>query len=1012
MGEIADRKREIALLKNAMESAENGAGRTVFISGEVGMGKSALCDLISEKAGERGFQVLRGWCYPEYLKPYLPVENALKPLNISHLFQSLSPPRIERLFLIAKSGILLKSVGKEDGMDGDIFTGMLTAVGHFVRDSMQMLGGDEGSLDVLGYGSMRILIERGELCSIAAVISGKENEYLIGDLQRALEEIHERYGDVLREWDSDMDKIAGTEEILGEIVESGKYEGIDYSEEDPKLRKGSIMDNVTLALRRHSRSHPILLIVEDLQWADSSTLSLLHYLSRNIRDSRILLIGTYRPEDVPEGSALLNTISLMMSESLLDTISLGPIDEGELMEFLIKRMGKARESMARKICEESGGNPLFATEMLNSVLESGTEEGIPEMPRRMRDIVLGKIQRLSEEEREMAEAAAVFGEDFNPDILSKMLDRKKIEVIKAMKRMKKMGIFQEKEGKYRFRTPKIREILYEEMGEDLAGAYHELAAQCLEESGADSSTLGYHYFMAGIYDKAIPHLLSAAEEAMKKYSNEEAERLLGYVLRATEDGRWEQERAKALENLGEIYMRYGRFPEAIEKFQEALDISEEGSGRLMGRMAEAYQQMGEYEKALETVKNAEKIADISEKGRLMILEGSILYRKGEYDHAMEVLERALRFLEEHGNERDMASAIRSIGNIHYARGEYEKAMEYYQRSLSVSGEDLPGKAMSFNNLGVVNVKLGNYDEAAEYFKQALKIRERTGDQWGIAMFLSNLGVVHSESGDYEKAMHYFQRSLKIRERIGDRWGEAMSLNNIGLIHLEKGEYRKAVEHFERALEIRRSIGDRDGMAVSMNTLGMAYTELGDLEKALEMYEEALKIEEELGDKGGVAEILAGMGKIHGLRGEYDMALEYLKRSTEISLETEDRRMRGYALCCIAEMEMERGGDTDISELESLVESLNSMEMRGWYLRIKGIHMGLHGDVESAIENLKKALEIFEKMGREGDVGKTLYWLGVVDGKKEHVKKALEIFEKLGMKIWERRAKEFMGGTGS
>jgi tetratricopeptide (TPR) repeat protein len=1000
---LADRKEEIALLRKHLQDSDEGKGRVVFISGELGMGKSALCDAISKDAVSRGFQVLRGWCYPEYMRPYLPFENALKPLKMDYLFQTSSPPRIEHLFLIAKSGILMTSAGKEEGMDGDIFTSMLTAVGHFVRDSMQMLGDENGSLDVLGYGGMRILIEKGELCSIAAVISGKENEYLIEDLKSALERIHQEYAGTLKSWDNDIEKMAGAGQILQSIMDSGKYEGIEYGEGDPKLIKGNIMENVTLGLMRHSKTRPVLLIIEDIHWADASTLSLIHYMARNIRKSRIMVVCTYRSE---EEKNLEETMNSMMVESLMDHLALGPIDMDTLEKFLVEHLND--EEVAKRIAEESGGNPLFAVEMLNSILNGGGYE----IPRKIKDIVRSKVEKMSKDERDVAEAAAVLGEDFGPSIIARMLDMKRIEVIKALKSMKRRGIVDESDGKYRFRTPKFREILYSEMGRDLTEAYHELAAESLENYAGSNEALGYHYFMAGIYEKAIPHLMKSAEEAMKKYSNEEAKRHLLYVLDATEEGGWPEERAKALKYMGEILVREGEYEKAIESFEKAMEIQPENSTEIMGKIAEAYTQMGDYNRALKTIEMAMKMADKKNMGKILRIKGSVLYRKGEYDDAMKVLEEALDILGENGEDQEVGSVIRAIGNIYFARGEYDRAMDYYKRALSWPNEGLSGKAMSLNNMGVIEVKLGNYEKAAEDFREALKIRERVGDQWGIAMFLSNLGVVHSESGDYKTAMDYFQRSLKIRRKIGDRWGEAMSLNNIGMLNLDMGEYLKAIEYFREALKIRESIGDKGGKAASLNTTGMAYAELGEKEKALEMYERALEIEEELGDKGGIAESLSGMGKVYALSGNYNDAIYHIDKSIDICEETDDRRMMAHNLCLLSEVHMEMGIDVDeeMQELDILVRELNSNEILAWYLRIKGVKEHKNGNEKKAMKLLGESLKIFEDMGRMGDVGKTLYWMGVVEGKekgREHMERAMEIFKRSAMQIWESKAKEFL-----
>lgn len=1028
MTEIVDRKAELERLELALGSAYKGKGSTVLIFGEAGIGKSALCNVLSEKAEKMGFQVLRAWCFPEYLKPYLPFEKALKPLNMSHLFEGSAPPRIESVFLIANSGILLTSVErKELEIDGDIFTGMLTAVGHFVKDSLEMMAG-EGALNVLGYGGMRIIIERGDVCSIAAVISGRENEFLLEDMKDVLKNVHRDYGEALREWDSDIESIEGAKEIIEPLLKSGKYAGVDYSGADPKLKKGNIMENVSLGLLRNAEKSPILLIIEDLQWADSLSVSLMQYISRNIRSARILVVGTYRSGEARKNSSLSETLRRMNMEDPAIELPLRPLKKDAVLEMVRKRMPDVKnlEVLVKKIFEESGGNPLFVSEMLDMISEEGLtemdEEGIEGLktPKKIREMIRNRIKRLSDDELEILEAASVMGQEFTGSILSEMLDRRKIDILKTLKRLERHeNLIEKYEGKYRFHNPMVRQVLYEDMGTEIAQAYHEIAALSLEEmypESPDHSILGYHYYMANIAEKAISHLLKAAEEAKSKYSNEEALKELLHVLEMAKGEKWSAERQKALELLGEIYIVISEYEKAIESLRELEELADDAKRpEILIKISEAYQHMSKYEEALSVLGQAEEMAEGLEMGRIYLSRGNVLYRKGEYDEAMRSFEKSIEYLEKYGTEAgDISTSIRAIGNIYYSRGEYERALRNYEKALDTG--DLSGKAMSLNNMGVVHVRLGNYDKAAKYFRDALKIREKIGDRWGTAMFLSNLGVVKSESGEYEAAMDYFKKSLEIRERIGDMWGTAMSLNNIGMIYLEKGEYGRSMEYFRKAMSIREKIEDRGGIASSMISMGMAYIELGDAKKSAELCAEAFGIKEEIGDMEGTAESLNVMGRARAIEGDGKKGIEYLERSLKISEEVENKRMVAYNLCSLSELYLDLG---KLKEAEGCstgmedMEHLNSREIDAWILRIKGRLAYGRGEKESAESYLKQSVEMYREMGRNGDMAKSLYWLGVVLGEKGiySMKEALTIFEKGHMRKWVGKVKDFMDGTG-
>jgi len=235
---------------------------------------------------------------------------------------------------------------------------------------------------------------------------------------------------------------------------------------------------------------------------------------------------------------------------------------------------------------------------------------------------------------------------------------------------------------------------------------------------------------------------------------------------------------------------------------------------------------------------------------------------------------------------------------------------------------------------------------------------------------------------------------------------------MGLIYLEKGDYSDAIDHFRKAMEIRESIGDNDGMAASMTTMAMAYAEMGEVDRALELYEKAMAIKEELGDRDGMAEVLGGMGRAYAYAGNHERAEDALRRSMEICREPENRRMLAYDLCALAESGMESGKDVGemMEELESMVDDIGAREVSAWYLRLKGVYAHMNG--EDGMPFLKESLELFREMGRKGDVGKTLYWMGKIKGKEgeNEMREARKIFEEHGMKRWEERLKDFTDGT--
>ncbi|MHA2238722.1 MAG: hypothetical protein ACXAB2_10200 [Candidatus Hodarchaeales archaeon] len=175
--------------------------------------------------------------------------------------------------MVSHSGLSIKEViRKETKLDPDIFSGMLTAVGDFVKDSLSMLAGKEkkGSLNTVGYENYRILIENRGYLNLAVILIGRENEFLVNDMKRILGNVDEQFGELLKSWDGNEKSIEGIQHTLEPLITSGKYDGIDYAKDDAKIKRNRLFENILLGLERHVKDTPSLLCIEDLQWADPS----------------------------------------------------------------------------------------------------------------------------------------------------------------------------------------------------------------------------------------------------------------------------------------------------------------------------------------------------------------------------------------------------------------------------------------------------------------------------------------------------------------------------------------------------------------------------------------------------------------------------------------------------------------------------------------------------------------------------------------------------------------------
>ena len=227
--------------------------------------------------------------------------------------------------------------------------------------------------------------------------------------------------------------------------------------------------------------------------------------------------------------------------------------------------------------------------------------------------------------------------------------------------------------------------------------------------------------------------------------------------------------------------------------------------------------------------------------------GNAYENLGEYRRAIEYNEQALTILVELGNRLGEGNSLGNLGLAYYALGGYRRAIEYYEQSLVIKREisNRQGEGNSLGNLGLAYRSLGEYRRAIDYQEQRLEITREIGDRLGEGNSLGNLGLAYRSLGEYRRAIDYQEQRLEITREIGDRLGEGQSLGNLGSAYHSLGEYRRAIEYHEQSLEIAREIGDRLGEGNSLFNMGLTLNDLGDRAAAIARAEAALKIYEEI-----------------------------------------------------------------------------------------------------------------------------------------------------------------------
>ncbi len=839
--------------------------------------------------------------------------------------------------------------------------------------------------------------------------------------------------------------IPDISEIAREVTPSVKL--------TPEQEKSRLFDAVYRFLVNISERNPIVILLDDLQWADEMTLQLLHYIARNIRNDRILLCGTYREEEVSVGRHPLAELMRRMSrERILQRISLARLSLEEVQQMLYSLLGTKDLSsdFEMMIYEETEGNPFFIEEVIKSLVEEGVlylyngvwkkkmETIKIEIPPTISDVVERRLDSLDEEKREFMSIAAVIGKEFDFDVLMEVSGRDEdelLDIIDELLRTRLIGEDKASKGdRYYFAHVKIREVLYEEINARRRRRLHRKIGEVIEGLYEDKleeyvGELAYHFYRGEHREKAIEYSLRAGERAKRIYANEEAIRFYRMAIELLEkSGNNLEQRIDLMGELGNLYDLVGEYDMAFSSYEEALSLTSDDPLLVTKRVAlnrnigDTYRRKGEYNKALEYLNfgldELEEGDDEIEASKIMSNMGVVYERKGRYDKSVECQLRALEFAQRQKDTGQMAQAYNNLGITYYRKGEWDKASGYFKQSLEMreSIKDIQGVADSYHSLGFIYLRKSELDKAIECTEKGLEIRKKIGDMDGIARSHNALGNIYLDRRDHQKALLHYEKSLAMMERMGDARGAALALNNLGVTYAASSKWNEALKNYEKSLEISEGIGATLEMALACNNLGEIYLKKGELSRSIEYYRRSIELKEEIGNYSGVAYSSSELGMVYFEMMECDKAIECYQRALEIS------ERLGYTLVMIrayhslAEVYAELG---DLEEAEKhcqraleLSANLDDKLELGKGYRIRAKIDKLKGEVGRALQHFEESIAILKEINDVYNLGKTYYEFGLYlegirdrDKSLDYLQEALSIFERLGAKLTAKRARE-------
>jgi predicted ATPase/class 3 adenylate cyclase len=544
---------------------------------------------------------------------------------------------------------------------------------------------------------------------------------------------------------------------------------------NPEQLQAATFDALRAVLSRLAAHGPTVLVLEDLHWADPTSLRLTEEICTVTKVAPLLLVLTRRPEPDPGVSALEAALAADKDLELL-TLELCPLPQASEQDLARSLLSEgAADDVIVAVSRGVEGNPLFLEERLSSLLETGAlandgagwriDHGLSEeVPEALERLVRSRVDRLDLGPRDAIVAASVLGAEFNLGALRAVTDMDG-DLASALSVLCAGGLLTElrkvPEPAYRFRHGLIQEATYKGLVSDERRRLHARAAWGLEAASGPrleevAGVLGNHFALAGETERARHYLELAADRAASAFANDEAIASYRYALavagRAAEEGsaRWTDAWTKAVKvraRLAEVLLRTGRHEEAREALHDAL-------GLVAGD-------------------------DRRQAARLQALLGKVEIADHRYDQALAAFDAAEELMGEHLEEQDQASVdlwlevqLDGRAYVHYWRNDPEKGAAVLAAARPVvEARGTPGRKQRFYfQFGAQRMRESRYridEDILTNLRAALAAAREGGDQEGTALTLFTLGFALLWYGDLDEAQRNMEESLAIVERTGD-----------------------------------------------------------------------------------------------------------------------------------------------------------------------------------------------------------------------------------------------------
>ena len=666
----------------------------------------------------------------------------------------------------------------------------------------------------------------------------------------------------------------------------------------------------TLATRR-----ALVLMLEDIHWADEMSLRLLAFMSRRTARCPVLVLTTAREQELVDAAMARRTLEELGRAMHSISLKLAPLSRPDtaLLVRSLSHVGTDAAALTRledQVWVVSEGNPFVVVETMRaldegSIVKSSTS--LP-LPKRVREVIADRVSRLSDRGRQLAAVAAVIGREFDFALFQRASGCDEVTAADGVEELVRRGVLQGTDDRFDFTHDRIRAVINAELLPPHRKLLHRQVGAALEALHADdletqSAALGTHYRVGEVWDKALVYCRQAGEKAMARSAFREA---VGYFERAL--------------------IVLSHLPETRAMHEQAIDL------RLALRSA--LSPASDLRRVLACLHEAEALAEALDDrrrlGQISIFLSLHFSMVGAYDQGVAAATRALALATASGDVILQALANRYLGEAYHIQGDYRRAIACSSQTVASLdgarchehfGQVLLPAVTSRARLALCHAELGMFAEGNALGEEGLRIAETVAHPASVMNALWGIGLLALRRGDLPRALPFLEQAARscrdadfplffpwIAAALGaayvlaGRVAEAVLLLTqamaqtaatgmavyqvlcrlpLGEAHMLAGRLQEAHALAEPALALARQHQERGNEAYALRLLGeiAARREPPEAEPAETFYHQALALADELGMRPLVAHCHFGLGKFCRRMGKREQALEHLTTAT-------------------------------------------------------------------------------------------------------------------------------------